>query len=166
MAGSTYCQFCGRTLSAGGQAVVNAPRAMAGINIISGAGAKKVDYDSWQDKAYRVCSVLLALYGAFEFAAGLNLIHTFPSASLVYHQVVGSFYMIAGILLFMEVGWVQWFMKWVLILSLIGGLFDFLLLALVFSLSPALGVIFTLIKVAVMGAQGLLLYLLYQVGDV
>ena len=142
------------------------PRAMQGVNIISGTGAKKVDFDTWQDKAYRVCCVLLMVFGVFNILAGTDIIHLYSASSRAYYGVVGGVDAFFGYFLLQEATWAQFIMKWRMILLIVDRGLGLLTIPLMMSLNPGTAVVMLLVNLVMLSAASLMLYLLITVGDV
>ena len=156
------CQFCGAVLGGGPEAPT--PRAMAGVTIISGKGARNRDFTTWQDKAYRVCCFFLLFMGGILILQGMNVIETKESAR-TYIGVQGAIQAFFALMLLWEQTWAQFVMKWYLILGVLGSVLSIPMTLLMFSIRPAAGAALLLGTLFQLALQGLLLYLIITSGD-
>ncbi|MGL1465632.1 hypothetical protein ACSTJV_23770, partial [Vibrio parahaemolyticus] len=83
----------------------------------TGKGAQNRDFDTWQDKAYRVCCILMILFGAFDLFRALTPEKGGP---VVYLAVLAGIGMIFGLCLLMEQAWAQFITKIYLYLNIAG----------------------------------------------
>ena len=156
------CQFCGAVLGGGPEAPT--PRAMAGVTIISGKGARNRDFTTWQDKAYRVCCFFLLFMGGILILQGMNVIETKESAR-TYIGVQGAIQAFFALMLLWEQTWAQFVMKWYLILAVLMGILNFPMLMLALAVRPALAGALLLANLIQVSIQGFMLYLIHTSGD-
>jgi len=138
---------------------------MAGVNIISGAGARSMDFTTWEDKAYRICAILFMLMGLVTMFISLGVTPIYPRQDL-FGEVISGIQVVMSLLLFFEVEIVQFIAKWYLILVLLNGVLAYLFVAVFFAFSPTLGFILLAVNTIKNLIAGFMLYLIVKVADV